>query len=287
MNKYKIAILGCGAIFNRHLNAIQSNHEHFELVGLYDTDNEKLNKYVAELNVKKYLTEDEVYNDQLINCVVILTPSYLHYPQLLKAIHQRKNVIVEKPAVFLKHELETIEKEALQYNVDIFTILQVRLNPALIAVRRFIQQGYFGKIRGISLIQRWQRPLEYFTGWRGEMASGGGILREISIHYLDAMVRLVGMPLNVAGATFYNTKFENCDVYDTVNALLNFGDFPGSIEVTISAEPNNLECSLSLMSDKGFLKLGGKSLDEIITAKFLDGTLHPILDDFNNQALST
>jgi UDP-N-acetyl-2-amino-2-deoxyglucuronate dehydrogenase len=269
ISRYNVAILGCGAIFSRHLAAIQANAEYFNLVGLYDPNTELLNNYTGSLAVTAYVSEDEAINDPNINCVILLTPSHLHYSQALKALNCGKHLIIEKPATFLAHEIKDLEHKATQNNLNIFTILQVRLNPAVKIVKRFIEAGYLGKIRGVSLIQRWQRPASYFSGWRGTMATGGGILREFGIHYLDTLQQLAGIP-KVVGASFFNTKFANCDVSDTVYALFDFGDFGGSCEVSIAAEPKNLECSLSIMSDRGWIKLGGKSLDEIIIADFLE-----------------
>ncbi|MFN8769529.1 MAG: Gfo/Idh/MocA family protein [Neisseriaceae bacterium] len=285
MHKYKIAVIGCGAIFSRHLQAIKNNQEHYKLIGLYDADKNKLQQLTTELNVKAYKDEDELFNDEEINCVAVITPSHVHYEQMRRALINNKNVIVEKPATFLSSELDDIEQLAKKNNVNVFTILQVRLNPSLIAVKEFIQSGLFGKIRNVSLVQRWQRPLEYFTGWRGGMSSGGGVLREFSIHYLDALLLLVGAPNKVSNANFYKTKFMSGDVFDTIYAHLDFGGFGGNIEISIGAEPRNLECSLSIMSENGFIKLGGKSLDEIIEMQFLDSRLIDKLKTYEDEAL--
>jgi UDP-N-acetyl-2-amino-2-deoxyglucuronate dehydrogenase len=285
MQKYKVAVLGCGAIFSRHLLAIQGNPEHFELIGLYDPNVEVLTKYSSELKVKAYLSEAEVFNDKAVNCVVILSPSYLHYTQALMAIHARLHVIVEKPATMSVFELDHLVNEAKEFGVDIFTILQVRLNPAVKIVKLAQEDGLLGQIRGVSLIQRWQRPVDYFTGWRGTMATGGGILREFAIHYLDVLQHLVGVP-KISHVNYFNTKFLATDVADTVYALLDFNSFGGSVEVTISAEPRNLECSLTLMGENGFVRLGGKSLDEIVSAEFLSPQLTERFNELVTQVHS-
>lgn len=269
MKKYNVAILGCGAIFNRHLASLQANSEHFSLIGIFDTDNDLMAKYQHELNVKGYTLEKEVFADDNVNCIIILTPSALHFSQAKQALLAGKHVIVEKPATFYSHEIEELENIAKTKQLNIFSVLQVRLNPAVIVAKQSISEGLFGKIRSVSLIQRWQRPSDYFSGWRGNMETGGGILREFAIHYLDVLQYLVGQP-KISHANFFNTKFHSTDVNDTIYALLDFDSHGGSVEVSISAEPKNLECTLSIMSDQGFLKLGGKSLDEIINADFLN-----------------
>ena len=269
MQKYNLAILGCGAIFGRHLSAIMANSENYNLVGVFDPIVELKNKYANELKVKAYNNEEDVYADANINCIAILSSSYLHYAQAIKAIKNKKNVILEKPATFTVADLNKIEILAKESGVDVFCILQVRLNPAVIIAKRAREAGILGNIRSVSLVQRWQRPLDYFSGWRGAMATGGGMLREFAIHYLDAMQFILGQTPGVLGATFFQNKFRNTDVADSISALFDFGAFGGLMEISIAAEPKNLECTLSIMCENGFIKLGGKSLDEIICSEFL------------------
>ncbi len=277
MAKYNVAILGCGAIFSRHRAAIENNPEHFKLVGLYDPITELQTKYATELKVVAYATEGEVYADPDVNCVAILTPSNLHYKQAMTAVANKKHVILEKPATFLIEELDSLNLAAGENGVEVYTVLQVRLNPAVMIVKKALESDLLGGIRSVSLVQRWQRPLSYFSGWRGTQETGGGILREFGIHYLDILQFLVGMP-SISCASFFNTKFKATDVSDTAYGLLDFKTFGGSFEVSIAAEPKNLECSLSIMADKGFIKLGGKSLDEILALDFID----PVnLEQFN------
>ncbi len=281
----KLAILGCGAIFDRHLSAIQNNPENYTLVGIYDPKTQRQEEYVNKLHIKGYADEADVYIDSEVNCIVILTPNDLHFTQAVKALKNNKNVIIEKPATFVAHEIIELENIARDNNVNIFGVLQVRLNPAVIIAKKVIDQGILGNIRGVSLIQRWQRPPSYFTGWRGAMASGGGVLREFGVHYLDVLQYLIGMP-KVVGATFYNTKFTATDVSDTVYALFDFTKFGGSMEISIAAEPKNLECTLSIMGEQGFLKLGGKSLDEIVIADFLNEDSTSQLNMIKEEVLS-
>jgi UDP-N-acetyl-2-amino-2-deoxyglucuronate dehydrogenase len=270
MNKYKLGILGCGAILSRHLEAVKFNSDCFEIVGVFDPKINLKNVNLGGVNYKQYTSEQQLYQDSDVNCVVILTPSGLHTSQIRQAINYKKNVIVEKPAGFDCKELNQLQGLANSNGVKIFTVLQVRLNPTIQALHKFITQGYLGNIRGVSLIQRWQRPLSYFDNWRGDYNLSGGVLREFSIHYIDAMLYVLGNNPKLHSSIFKNVKLNNAEISDSVNILLDFDNFSGNIEVNIGAEPTNLECSLSIMSDKGFIKLGGKSLDVVIDNKFIN-----------------
>lgn len=270
MSQYNVAVLGCGAIFSRHLAALQANNDAYNFVGYYDLSHSVIEQLKKELPKQKaYHQEEDIYNDPNVNCIVILTPSYLHYEQAKKALLSGKNVIVEKPVAFKPEQLDELEQLSKEKNLDFFCILQVRLNPSITLVKKLLNENLIGEIRSCSLAQRWQRPINYFSGWRGTYQGCGGVLNEFGIHYLDIMQYLLGLP-NVVAAKFFNNKFKDSEVSDSVYAILDFGSFGGAMEITLAAEPHNIEVSLLIMGSKGFVKLGGKSLDQIVEIAFQD-----------------
>lgn len=273
MAKYKVAVLGCGAIFSRHLAALQANADSFEFVGYFEPDLEINAKLKLELPAQQnYASEDDLFNDANVNCIVVLTPSHLHYQQASRALLNGKNVIIEKPASFKSEQIIQLEKLAAENNLDIFCVLQVRLNQSIELVKRILSDKLLGEIRGSSLIQRWQRPDDYFSGWRGDYAGCGGVLNEFGIHYLDIMQYLLGVP-KVTAAQFYNTKFKSSEVADSAYALLDFGSFGATLEICLAAEPHNIEVLLTILGSNGYIKLGGKSLDQVIAAEFVSDEL--------------
>lgn len=285
MSRYSVAVLGCGAIFSRHLAALNANSEQYTFVGYFDPSSEVQQRLAKELPKQKaYQSESDVYLDPNINCIVILTPSHLHFNQAKTAMLNGKNVIVEKPACFKTEQLKELEQIAKEQKVDIFCVLQVRLNPSIQLVKQILQTGILGEIRSSSLVQRWQRPINYFSGWRGTYAGCGGVLNEFGIHYLDIMQYLLGTP-KVVGAQFFNTKFKNSEVADNTYALLDFGTFGATMEICLSAEPHNIEVSLLIMGSEGYIKLGGKSLDQIVAVEFLNQETKQQYDDICNKVL--
>ncbi|MEN9946106.1 MAG: hypothetical protein RLZZ293_492 [Pseudomonadota bacterium] len=285
MAKYTVAVLGCGAIFNRHLAALQANQDEYKFIAYYDPNPECIAKWQTQL-VEQYCysNEEEVYLDERTNCVVILTPSYLHYQQAKQALIHKKNVIIEKPATFTSNELKELEQLAKSNQVEIFCVLQVRLNQSIAIVQQILQNKLLGDIRSTSLVQRWQRPINYFTGWRGNSTECGGVLFEFGIHYLDIMQYLLGVP-QVVASKYYQTKFTNSQVEDSVYALLDFGSFGGTMEICLTAEPHNIEVSLIIMGSNGFIKLAGKSLDQITHAEFLTKELQNQYDEICSTIL--
>lgn len=270
MAKYNVAVLGCGAIFSRHLAAIIANQEDYNLCGVYDLDEMVSQHWQTELtNIKHYADEEEVYQDNQVNFVAILTPSHLHFEQAVKAITNGKSVLIEKPVTFNPEQIIELEELARRYKVNAFCVLQVRLNQSISITKKIIDDGLLGEIRGVSLVQRWQRPIAYFSGWRGEYETCGGVLYEFGIHYLDIMQYLLGVP-KIAATKFYKNKFKDIEISDTVHALLEYDGYGTTLEISLAAEPRNIELSLTIMGSQGYLKLGGKSLDQIVEIDFIN-----------------
>lgn len=275
MKKYKVGIIGCGFIFDRHIEAIETNKEAYELVALCDTDKKKADIKAKEYAVKGFYDYKDMLKvmNGIMNYVVIATPNSYHYEQAVASLQMGYDILVEKPIDFTHIRIQKIIDMAKKYKKNAYGVLQVRYNPTVQMLKEGINKHIIGKLRSISLIQRWQRPPSYFDSWRADKKIGGRILYEVGIHYLDIMQYIFGLPEVLSTATF-NNKHKNVEFEDTVFSILKFPKgASGSIEVTIAAEPSNIECSLSVMGSEGYIKIGGKALDEIETSRFSNSTV--------------
>ena len=266
--KYKVGIIGCGGIFPRHLEAIQQNPE-FELGALCDIQGDLVSSLGKRYNVPSYTDYTQMVKDGGINFIVVATPNSLHKKQAIFALKNKCDVLIEKPVAFNIQDVKEIQSIANKYNKNAYCVLQVRLNPTVSLVKEILNKNLLGNIRGFSFTQRWQRPLEYFSGWRGEPNVGGGILYETGIHYLDILQHLIGNPKEILFTKTYTTKHKEAIIEDTVYSLVDYGDFGGTIESTITSEPHNIESSITLMGSNGYVKVGGKALNVIESANFL------------------
>jgi len=265
--EYKVGIIGCGAILVRHIEAIEKN-DNFSLISLCDIDTTK-HTGILFPKVNYYVDYKEMIAREDINFIVVATPNNLHYEQSIYALQNGCDVLIEKPATLNHKLLEKIQETADKNNQKAYCVLQVRLNPSVQLVKNLLSEKKLGEIRGINLIQRWQRPLSYFNGWRGIPEEGGGILHECGIHYLDIMCYLFGEP-TVCCSKHYNTKHKKSAIEDTIYSIVDYGSYGGTVEVTISSEPKNIECSITILTDKGHIKIGGKALNKIEKFSFLD-----------------
>ncbi len=272
--KYKVGVIGCGNIFARHLEAINSNPDSFELVALCDINEKRLNIHTKELEVRGFTDYKEMLKKMKgkINLVVIATPNSYHYEQAIKSLESGCDVLVEKPVDFVYTRVLEISDSAKAHNKKAYAVLQVRYNNTLKMLREALKANLLGKIRSVSLIQRWQRPPSYFESWRADKEVGGRSLYEVGIHYMDIVQWIFGLPSVIASSSFSN-KHTHVPIEDTVFALLKFpSGASGSLEVTIAAEPSNLECSIAVLGSEGYIKIGGRALDMVESYGFLSVT---------------
>lgn len=266
--KYKVGIIGCGGIFPRHIEAIEANSD-FELKALCDIQKSLVNSLGKRYKVSSYTDYKEMILMEDLNFIVIATPNLLHKEQAIFSLEKNCDVLIEKPVVFNKKDLDEILKVSKKTNRKSYCVLQVRLNPTVSLAKEILNKNLLGDLRGFSFTQRWQRPLEYFSGWRGEPNIGGGILYETGIHYLDILQYLIGNPKEILSTKTYTTKHKKGVIEDTVYSLADYGNFGGTIESTIASEPHNIESSITLMGSNGYVKIGGKALNVIESANFL------------------
>jgi len=269
--KIKVGIIGCGMIFDRHIEAITTNSDAFEIAALCDIDERKLAIRSKEYQVLGFTDYKKMLHamKKKMDLVTVATPNNLHFEQTKDSLLAGYDTITEKPIDFSHKQIEELVKISQKAKKKAYAVLQVRYNPTIQLVRRALAEKLLGNIRSASLIQRWQRPSTYFDSWRADIEVGGRTLYEVGIHYLDIFQYLLGMPEVVASASF-NNKHRHVSFEDTVFAIMKLPEgASASVEVTIAAEPSNLECSLSLMGSEGFIKIGGTALDKIESAKFL------------------
>jgi UDP-N-acetyl-2-amino-2-deoxyglucuronate dehydrogenase len=264
---YNVGIIGCGAIFNRHVESINENKD-FNLVAICDIDKNIAEDFGKSLNVKSYTDYKDIAKDPDVNFIVVASPNYFHYDHAVEGLRNGCDVLIEKPVSFEEKDIIEIEEIAKKNKKNAYCVLQVRLNNSVKIIEEALNKKLLGEIRGIAFVQRWQRPYEYFSGWRNSVKIGGGTLYEVGIHYIDILQKLFGVP-EIVSTKVYKTKHKNSNIEDTIYSILDYGSFGGTAEITVSAEPSNLECSIEILGSNGYLKIGGKALNVIESYNFL------------------
>ena len=268
-NKIKVAIVGIGAIANRHIEAISCHSSFIEIESICDLNNEALKRRCENLNVKGYANLEDLLSSSKADFIVLCTPNGLHAQQSILSAKAGFNVITEKPmSLSLKDAIE-MNEVFKTLNKKLFVIKQVRLLKRISLIKEAIEKNHFGRIYLSNINLFWSRPQSFYdeNNWRGTEKLDGGTLYNQAIHYIDLMVWLLGEVSRVH--CFSSTLARDIEVEDTAVLNLDFKNgAKGSINATTLTYPKNLECSFTILGEKGTVKIGGSALDIIDTWDF-------------------
>jgi UDP-N-acetyl-2-amino-2-deoxyglucuronate dehydrogenase len=155
--------------------------------------------------------------------------------------------------------------------VRLLVVKQNRRNTTLQLLKRAVQEKRFGKIYMVNINVFWTRPQEYYdsAAWRGTWELDGGAFMNQASHYVDLIDWLIGPVESVQAMT--GTLARNIQVEDTgvLNIRWRSGAL-GSMNVTMLTYPKNLEGSITILGEKGTVRVGGVAVNEIQHWEFAD-----------------
>ncbi len=269
----KIALVGCGRISGKHFQAIEELKQDLKLVGVCDTDPGALNRAETEQKAPGYASLTEMLQACEADLITLCTPSGIHSQQVIECAHSGRHLVTEKPmATRWQDALDMIRAsdEARKY---LFVVKQNRFNTTLQLLKRAVQDGRFGRIYTVTVNVFWSRPQKYYdeARWRGTWELDGGALMNQASHYIDLLDWLIGPVQDVQCMTA--TLARNIEVEDTgvLNLRWRNGAL-GSVAVTMLTYPQNLEGSITILGEKGSVKVGGVAVNEIELWNFADET---------------
>lgn len=261
--KIRIAVIGCGRISKNHFGSIEQLRSEFELIAVCDNDPQVLAEHVDRYKVPGYESIDQLLESEQLDLVTLCTPSGLHAAQTIKAAQSGVNVITEKPMATKWEDGLAMVKACDEANVKLFVVKQNRRNSTLQLLKRAVAEKRFGKIHMVHLNVFWTRPQEYYdrAKWSGTWDMDGGAFMNQATHYVDLMHWLIG-PVESLHAMI--STHRDIEVEDTgvVNIKWRNGAL-GSMAVTMCTYPNNLEGSITILGEKGSVRIGGVAVNEI------------------------
>ena len=268
--RIRIAVVGCGRISVKHFEAIQEHSNDLELVSVCDTDQEVLDKHIAKVGIEGYTSMLDMLKSVKIDIVVICTPSGLHSEQTILAAKHGIHVMTEKPMATRWKDGLRMVRACDNARVRLFVVKQNRKNSTLQLLRRAILEKRFGKINMVHINVFWTRPQEYYdqAEWRGTWEFDGGSFMNQASHYVDLLDWLIG-PVEKVQAMMSTTR--NIEVEDTgvLNIRWRNGTL-GSMNVTMLTYPKNVEGSITILGDKGTVRIGGAAVNDIQHWEFDD-----------------
>ncbi|MFH2140904.1 MAG: Gfo/Idh/MocA family oxidoreductase [Bacteroidota bacterium] len=196
---HNFALIGAaGYIAVRHLKAIKDTGSNlvaaldpFDSVGILDsyfphadffTEFERFDRHIDKLRK----------SENHVEYVGICSPNYLHDSHIRFALRSGADAICEKPLVLNPWNIEALKEVEKRNNKKVYTILQLRLHPSIVALKEKIDNTPAGKIFDIDLTYITSRGSWYQFSWKGDQQKSGGIAINIGVHFFDMLTWIFG-----------------------------------------------------------------------------------------------
>ena len=268
--KIRIAVVGCGRIAKNHFGSIEKHAENIELAAICDVSADVLEEHRVKYQVPAYRSLEAMLEQESLNIVTLCTPSGVHPYQTEVVASHGVHVMTEKPMATRWSDGFAMVNACDKAGVRLFVVKQNRRNSTLQLLKRAVKEKRFGQIRMVHLNVFWTRPQEYYdqAKWRGTWELDGGAFMNQASHYVDLIDWLIG-PVDSIHAMTSTTR--DIEVEDTgvLNIKWRNGAL-GSMAVTMLTYPKNLEGSITILGDKGSVRVGGVAVNDIQLWEFED-----------------
>ncbi len=188
------ALIGAaGYIAPRHMQAIKATGNSLvaacdpsDSVGIIDshfpeahffTEFERFDRHVDKLRRES----------RAVDMVSICSPNYLHDAHMRFALRSGADAICEKPLVLNPWNIDALSEIESETGRKINTILQLRLHPAIVALREKVQAGGVNRKHDVDLAYITSRGRWYLQSWKGDDKKAGGIATNIGVHFFDML----------------------------------------------------------------------------------------------------
>jgi UDP-N-acetyl-2-amino-2-deoxyglucuronate dehydrogenase len=263
--KVRFAVLGAGHIGKRHAEMIRRNPS-AELMAIADVQPAE-NLGIQEFGVPYFNSAEALFASGLeFDVVNICSPNGVHAEHSLLALEHRKHIVCEKPMGLSKAECEQVIFKALQVSRQVFCVMQNRYSPPSQWIKDVIDRQLLGEIYLVQVNCYWNRDERYYKKgtWKGIQHMDGGTLFTQFSHFIDIMYWLFG-DIDDIQAKF--ADFNHKDLTDFEDSgLVNFrfvNGGMGCLNYSTSVWNQNLESSLTVIGEKGSIKIGGQYMNEV------------------------
>jgi UDP-N-acetyl-2-amino-2-deoxyglucuronate dehydrogenase len=270
--KIRLAIVGCGRISKNHFGAIEGHADRVELVDVCDIDPANLAVAVQRTGARGHLHFGDLLASSTADLVILITPSGLHSDQAVAVARAGKHVMTEKPMATRWQDGLRMVKACDDAGVRLFVVKQNRRNATLQLLKQAVDQRRFGRIYNVAMNVFWTRPQDYYdqgNGWRGTWEFDGGAFMNQASHYIDLLDWIIGPVESVMAYTA--TQARNIEAEDSGVAAIRWrSGTMGTLNVSMLTYPKNLEGSITILGEKGTVRIGGVAVNEIQEWHFAD-----------------
>jgi UDP-N-acetyl-2-amino-2-deoxyglucuronate dehydrogenase len=279
MDRKKIALIGCGRISFKHIEAYVMNANRLQFVAACDPRLDRAEARVVEYCRPFPDAHITIFSDYLEmlsrvkpDIVSIATESGLHADIAVKCLESGAHVICEKPMALSTADADRMIVAARKAGRTLTVCFQNRFNAPVQKARTAFEAGRFGRMLHGSVQVRWNRNESYYqeAPWRGTWEQDGGTLMNQCTHGIDLLQWMMGEDaVRVQAAT---RRFQRrIDAEDYGSAIVEFkSGAVGIIEGTANVYPINLDETLSLFGTTATVVIGGIAVNKVNTWRFMD-----------------
>jgi UDP-N-acetyl-2-amino-2-deoxyglucuronate dehydrogenase len=269
--KIRFALVGCGRIAKNHFDAIKQHNDRCELVGVHDVNPRAMEEAGRTTGAEAYKSLPDMLDRCDADAFILTTPSGLHPEQTIAVAQAGHHVVTEKPMATRWEDGKRMVAACDAAGVRLFVVKQNRRNATLQLLKKAVEKKRFGRIYMVNLNVFWTRPQDYYDSgkWRGTWEYDGGALMNQASHYVDLIDWIVG-PVESLHA-YTATLARDIEVEDTGVISLRWRNGAlGSMNVTMLTYPKNLEGSITIIGEKGTVRIGGVAVNEVQHWEFAD-----------------
>jgi UDP-N-acetyl-2-amino-2-deoxyglucuronate dehydrogenase len=194
----RFALLGAaGYIAEKHMKAIKETgnvlvcaSDRFDVMGRMDAYFPDAEFFLENENLDKYM-DDLRRQGNPVDYVSICTPNYMHPSHIRFALRNGAHAICEKPLVIFPQDMHIIKDIEAETGKRVYTILQLRYHPAILALKKEIEEGG-DRIYDVDLSYITTRGKWYLKSWKGDVRKSGGVATNIGIHFFDMITWIFG-----------------------------------------------------------------------------------------------
>ena len=262
--KIRFALIGCGRIAKNHFGALAAHADRAELVAVCDSASDALETATRTTGAPGFTTLRELLLESDADIVALCTPSGLHPEQSIEVAEAGRHVMTEKPMATRWADGKRMVAACDANGVRLFVVKQNRRNATLQLLKRAIDANRFGKIYTVAVNVFWSRPQSYYDSarWRGTWEFDGGAFMNQASHYIDLLDWMIGPIESVQAYTA--TLARDIEVEDSGVMLVRWrSGAMGTVNVTMLTYPKNLEGSITVLGEKGSVRIGGVAVNEI------------------------
>ena len=257
----RFVVIGYGHIGKRHAYTIQQNPR-AELVAVVDPKD-------VDADVPHYRSLEQLIESGMeVDVACICTPNGLHSDQAITCLNVGWNVLIEKPMGLSAQKCEEVIAAGRSNNKRAFCVMQNRYSPPSQWLKSLVTENVLGEVYMVDVKCFWNRDARYYQqdeqAWRGSLALDGGTLFTQFSHFVDLIYWLFGEVKDVEAQFMDYNHADLTEFEDSGRVTFRLGErTSGSLTYSTAVANKNFESSISILAEKGSVKVGGQYMNRV------------------------